>query len=122
MHLLRRLLPGVVCVTLLLSASSTAAAPQGNGLFPHPTTCGLGLNATPNVGVDTLLSSGSTLWIIRSDSPGVVPLGHYAIASFTRSDGLSGTFGNKAGLTGTVITCSGTIDSVTVTSIDYLIH
>jgi hypothetical protein len=121
MHLLRRLLPGVVSLALLLPASAAASTPNGGGLFPHSTTCGVGVNATPTVGVDMLLTSGSTLWIIRSDSPSVIPVGHYAIASFTRSDGVSGSFGNKAGLDDTVITCSGTIESVTITSIDYLI-
>ncbi len=119
--MLRRLLPGIVGLALLVPVASAGAAPEGRGLFPHSTTCGLGVDTTPTVAVDMLLTSGSTLWIVSSADPDVIPAGHYAIASYDRSDGPSGAFGAKTGLTSTAITCSGPIDAVTITSIDYLI-
>ena len=93
---------------LALVPSAAAAEPNGQGLFPHATTCG---DAT-ELSSFMLLTGGASVWVDGS---------HYLIHDYT-VDGVAGQpLGRMTGLVdrGT-ISCHGTLNGAVV-STEYLI-
>jgi hypothetical protein len=105
-------LPALVAMSLVF-AGPTAAAPPGKGLESFHVTCDGGTHAIATVSAGSAFWIGAQQYVLTSFSGTFTPE-QGAPESFTQ------TFGQKKGLAGTLITCTGTFAEPGIGTLDFI--